>query len=199
MYKENKKIKLDSVFLFKKLYNLKYEKVDPHSNLRIDKLKINDFNVNNCIIDNIKDINSRYLLLRVKPSLSSLIYQNIKLKNPFKNIILYYGSPFENANNKENRFRILYQFIGNAREDCLIILQNLEPIHPFLIDLYNKNYMIINEKKFIRICYENGSEQLTLENEKLRVIILDDKEFVNKYDLAFLNKFEKIFYLLINY
>ena len=161
--------------------------------MRIDKLKINDYNVRNCIIDNIKDINSRYLLLGVKPSLALLIYQNIKLNNPFKNIILYDGSPFTNDNNKEYRFRILDRIMDNAREDYLIILKNLEQIHPFLIDLYKKNYMIIDEKKFIRICYENDSEQLTLVNEKFRVIILDDREFVNKYDLAFLNKFEKIF------
>ena len=196
-YEENKKIKLSSVFLFKKLYNLECEKVDPHSNLTIDKLKINDYNVINCIIDNIRDINSRYLLLGVKPSLALLIYQNIKLNNKFnysfKKIILYYGSPFENDNNKENRFRILDRFMGYAKEDCLIILQNLEQIHPFLIDLYNKNYMIIDEKKYFRICYENDNEQLTLVNEKFRVIILDDREFLNKYDLVFLNKFEKIF------
>ena len=91
--------------MFKKLYNLECEKEDLNSNLKIDKLRINDYNINNCINDNIRDIKSRYLLLEIKPSLTPLIYQIIKLQNPFKNIILYDGSPFIDDNNKDNYIR----------------------------------------------------------------------------------------------
>jgi len=51
-YQEGKIIKLSSVFLFKKLYNLQCEKLDQNSNLRIDDNKINDFNLNYCIKKN---------------------------------------------------------------------------------------------------------------------------------------------------
>jgi len=118
-YEENKKLKLSSVFLFKKLYNLECEKIDPNSNLKIDKLKINDYNLNNCINTNIKDINSRYLLLEIKPSLTPLIFQNIKLQNPLKNIELYDGSPFVDDNNKEYRFKIINKIQEDAKEDKL--------------------------------------------------------------------------------
>ena len=191
-YNENKKTKLSSVYLFKKLYNIQFEKSDPNSSLKIDKNKINEYNLNNCINDNIKDTNSRYLLLEVKPSLTTLIYQNIRLQNPFKEIILYDGSPFPDDNNKEYRFKKINCIQDDAKDDKLIILEKLNQIHPFLFDLYNMNYIIKDEKKFARICLEVFNEQLALINDKFRIIILVDRRFVNQCGLAFLNRLEKM-------
>ena len=189
----NKK-KINSVYLFKKLYNLEFGKEDPNSKLIIKKEKIMDYNLNNCINENILDINSRFLLLEIKRSLTTIICQNIKLQNPYKEkIIIFDGSPFANDDNKEYRFRILNQIQENARDDCLIILENLNQIHPFLFDLYNMNYIIKDEKKYARICLEDKfNEQLTEVNDKLRIIVLADKIFVEKVNLAFLNRFEKM-------
>ena len=191
LYKPKKLIRLSSVFLFKKLYNLQFEK-DPNSNLKIDKLKINDYDLNKCINDNIRDVNSRYLLLEIEPSLSTLINENIKLQNKLKPKKLYDGSPFVDDNNKEYRFKIINKIQEDAKEDKLIIIENLNQIHPFLFDLYNMNYIIKDDKKFVRVCLENFNEQLTLVNEKFRVIILVDRRFVKKCDLAFLNRLEKM-------
>jgi len=189
----NKK-KLNSVYLFKKLYNLEFAKEDPNSRLIIKKDKLMDYNLNYCINDNIIDTNSRFLLLETKRSLTTIICQNIKLQNPYKEkIIIYDGSPFTDDDNKEYRFMILNQIQENAREDCLIILENLNQIHPFLFDLYNMNYIIKDEKKFARVCLEDKfNEQLTEVNDRLRIIVLADKIFVEKVNLAFLNRFEKM-------
>jgi len=192
LYEENKKVKLSSVFLFKKLYNLECEEEKiPKNNLKIGKEKLNDYNLNKCINDNIKDVSSRYLLLEIKPSLSSLIYHNIKLQT-IKDITLYEGSPFPDDNKKEYRFKIINKIKENAKEDKLIIIENLNQIHPFLFDLYNRNYITKENKKYVRICLENFNDQLTLVNEKFRVIILVDIRLVNKCDLAFLNRLEKM-------
>jgi len=191
-YNGNEK-KLNSVYLFKKLYNLIMQKEAPNSRLILKREIINNYNLNKCINDNIRDFNSRFLLLEVKQSLTTVIYQNIKLQNPFKDIIVYDGSPFADDNNEEYRFKKLNQIQENLRDDKLIILENLNPIHPFLFDLYNMNYIIKDEKKFARICLEDKfSEQLTEINDRLRIIILVDKKFVKKVNLAFLNRFEKM-------
>ena len=190
-YDQSKILKLNSVFLFKKIYNLQFKK-DPNNSLKIIKEVINDYNLNKCINENIKDINSRYLLLQVKPSLATLIYQNIKLQNPLENIVLYNGSSFEDDNNKDYRFRKINQIQDDARYDKLIVLENLNQIHPFLFDLYNRNYIIKDEKKFVRICLENDNEQLTLVEDKFRIIILVDNGYINQCDLAFLSRFEII-------
>ena len=189
-YGEERTLKLSSAFLFKKLYNLECEKIN--SNLKIDKLNINDYNLNNCINDNIKDVKSRYLLLEIKPSLTPLIYQTIKLQNPLKDIVLYDGSPFVDDNNKEYKFKIINKIQEDSKEDKLIIIENLNKIHPFLSDLYNMNYIIKDDKKLVRIFLDDFDEQLALVNESLRVIIFVDKNFVNKSDLVFLNRFEKM-------
>ena len=193
-YEENKEIiKLSSVFLFKKLYNIECEKEDPKNTLKIDKLKLNDYNLNKCINDNIKDNNSRYLLLEIMPSLTPLICQNIKLQNPYKTEIqVYDGSPFIDDNDKEYRFNIINKIQEDAKEDKLIIIENLNQIHPFLFELYNMNYIIKNGKKIVRICLENFNEQQTVISEKFRIIILVDKRFVSKCNLAFLNRLEKM-------
>ena len=191
-YKENI-VNLDSVYLFKRLYNKECEKIDPKSNLMIEKKIIKEYNLNKCIKDNIRDNKSRYLLLEISPTLTTLIYQNIVLQNNFKPVIeLYDGSPFIKDNNKEYRFKKINQIQDDAKEDKLIVIENLNQIRPFLFDLYNMNYIIKDEKKYVRICLENFNEQLTLIDEKFRIIILVDKNFVKKCDLAFLNRLEKL-------
>ena len=157
------------------------------------KKKLNDYNLNKCINGNIEDSDSRYLLLEIKPSLTNLICENIKLQNQDKDKIeLYDGSSFVDDNNKDYRFRIINKIQEDAKENKLIIIENLNQIHQFLFNLYNKNYIIKNEKKLVRICLENFNEQLTEVNDEFRVIILEDKRFVDKCDLAFLNRFEKM-------
>ena len=131
------------------------QKEAPNSRLILKREIINNYDLNKCINDNIRDFNSRFLLLEVKQSLTTVIYQNIKLQNPFKDIIVYDGSPFADDNNEEFRFKKLNQIQENLRDDKLIILENLNPIHPFLFDLYNMNYIIKDEKKFARICLED--------------------------------------------
>ena len=189
---EKHPFKLSSVYLFKKLYNSQFEK-DPNNNLKIEEDKIKDYNLNKCINDNIRDPYSRYLLLFVSPSLTTLIYENIRLQNIYyKNIILYDGSPFVDDNNKEYRYKKINQIQDDAKLNKLVCLENLNQIHPFLFDLYNRNYIIKDEKKFIRICLDNINEQLTLVDDNFRILILFDERYANLCDLAFLNRLEKM-------
>ena len=134
-YDENKKIKLNSVFLFKKLYNIECDRISPNDNYKINPLRLNQYNLYNCINDSIRDLNSRYLLLEINYSLTELIYHYIKLNNPTENIVaLYCGSPFEEDNNKENRLKIINLIQDDAIDNKLIIMENLNQIHPFLFD-----------------------------------------------------------------
>ena len=54
------------------------------------------------------------------------------------------------------------------------------------------NYKIIDDKRYVRICLDNFSEDLTPVNDTFRVIILVDKRFVNSVDMTFLNRLDKI-------
>ena len=133
-----KQKKLHSEELFKKVYN-NYSKSIIISNNDI----INYFDN---IIDNINDTKSRYLLLEIKPSLSTILHQKIlqKLK---KKIFLYEGSPFIDDNSKDYQFKIISKIQQHAEENHILILQNLNHVYPFLYDLFNKNFIQKDYKK----------------------------------------------------
>ena len=193
-------IKISSVFLFKKIYNeaCSIENCRSHGiEGRIYQIKqdnLHKYNINKCINDNINDNNSRHLLLEITPNLAPLIIQNIRIQNPdIKNIVYINGSPFLEDNNNENKCKQINEILNCvSQKDVLIILQNLNSNHPYLYDLYDKNYKIIDEQKFCRIYLENIGEQLIPVDNSLKIIILEDKNKVNLYDKAFLSRFEKV-------
>ena len=187
--KKDEKIKVSSVFLFKKAYN---KACGNENQYKIKDENCKKYDLNKCIFDNINDSNNpRYLLLEIKPSLSSLIYQIIKIQNPDKAIEFYDGSPFIDDNNNEYRFKKVNEIQDDAKSDKLIILQNLDQIQPFLFDLYDKNYIIKDEQKYFRICLNNCSEQLIPLNDSFRIIILMDRKKDQEVDMDFLNRLEK--------
>ena len=181
--------KFSSVYLFKKVYN---KVCWSEYQYKIKDENCKRYDLNRCIVDNINDINSRYLLVGAKPTLSSLINQIINVQNPDKTIELYDGSPFLDDNNKEYIFRKLNEILDDAISEKTIILQNLNQIQLFLFDLYNKNYIIKDDKKYARICFGKFDEQLAPVNDSFRIIILVNKKLVNEYNAAFLSRFEKI-------
>jgi hypothetical protein len=158
-----KKEKLSSVQLFKIIYNFYCEKGE--TNYMIEESDIDDYNCIKNIIDNIKDVKSRYLLLEIKPSLSSLIHQKIKKEIKNIKIFFYEGSPFVNDNSNEYQFKVINQIQEHAENGDFLILHNLNQIYAFLYDLFNKNFIIKDGKKYARICHGNFSDQLTHINE----------------------------------
>ena len=188
------KLIFTSVELFKNIFNLICEK-NENQNYKIDLKNINKYDLNKCINDNINDYNSRYLLLEIEQNLTPLIIENIKNQNQDKKdkIKFMNGSTFPEDDNKEYRFKKINEIQDLAAEtDRILIEQNLNQVQPYLYDLYNMNYKIIDGQKFVRICLENLSEQDTPVNNSFRIIILVNKEFVNSIDMAFLNRFEKM-------
>ena len=187
---EDNVIKVSSIFLFKKAFNQAccLEKSD----INADIYQISKDDLNKCINDNINDKNSRYLLLEISSNLAPLIIQNIKLQNPeIKDIDIIIGSPFSDNNNKDKILEIINCL---SKKNNLIIIQNLDEIQPFLYDLYNMNYKIIDGQKFVRIYLDNCIEQLIPVNDTFKIIVLQDKNksIMNKVDMAYINLFEKV-------
>ena len=184
----NKKhsIKLSSDYLFKISYNLQCDKMECYD-IKIDETKIDDYNINNCIIDNINDINSRFLLLEMNISMMDLIYQSIKLQNQYKDIKLYTKSSFIDDNNKDYIYEKINEILKDAKDDNIIIIKDFNEIHPYLSNLYNRNYQEIGNKKYAII----GSDKFEV-NDQFKIIILSDENYIRKCDIVFLKKFEKI-------
>ena len=192
--KENNKIKVTSVFLFKKIYNEACS-LEKQETYQIKKHNLVKYDLNECINNNINDNNSRYLLLEIRSNLAPLINKIIRLQNSERNdnIDTLIGSPFSDFNNSDYKAQKINEIQNFASQKYkLIILQNLDQILAYLYDLFNMNYKLIDDQRFVRICLDNFSEQLTPVSESFKIIVLVDKKFVNKIDMAFLNRLEKM-------
>ena len=187
---------ITSVKFFKCIYNSFIDDGDNqmiYKNYKIEK--IDNYNIIKCIYDNVKDENSRYLLLEIKPSLAFLIHQNIEKKfNMIKKVYFTEGSPFIKDEGMEYQYSVLNDIQDHAKNENghLLFLQNLGPIYPFLYDLFNMNYTIKDGKNYARICHGNYSDQLALINKRFRIVIMADKKFIDKMESPFLSRFEKI-------
>ena len=181
--KENPK-KISSVEIFKMIYkfyvkdNTDFTKESPY--------------INN-ILDNLKDTKSRsrYLLMEIEPSLSSLIHQKLS-KELKKKIYFYEGSPFVYDYSNEYQYQMIKKIKEHANNGDIIILQNLNQIYAFLYDLFNKNFTLKDGKKYARICHGNYTDQYFPVNNEFRVIVMVNKQYLDKVEPPFLNRFEKI-------
>ena len=181
--------KWSSVQLFKIVFNI-YCIANEEPDSVIDESTLDDFNYMQNIIDNLKDIKTRYLLLGINSSLASLIHQKIS-KEINKAIYFYEGSPFPNDNNREYQFKIINKIQEHGENGDIIILHNLNQVYAFLYDLFNKNFIIKDGKQYARICLGNYSEQHTPINRSFKVIIMVNKKYLDKVEPPFLNRFEK--------
>ena len=190
--KENKKENktLSSVQIFEIIFNI-YCLANDESDSMIDEANLGDFKYMKNIIENIKDIKSRYLLIGINSYLASLIHQKIS-KELNKYIYFYEGSPFPNDNNEEYQFKIINIIQKHGENGDIIILHNLNQVYAFLYDLFNKNFIIKDGKQYARICLGNYSEQHTPINRSFRVIVMVDKNYLDKVEPPFLNRFEKM-------
>ena len=182
--------KWSSVQLFEIVYNI-YCSKNGEIDSCLDEACLDSFNYIKNITDNIKDIKSRYLLLGIRSSRALLIHQKIS-KELRKTIYFYEGSPFENDNNNEYQFKIINKIQEHAENGDIIILQNLNQVYAFLYDLFNKNFIIKDGKQYARICHGNYSDQYTPINREFRVIIMVNKNYLDKVEPPFLNRFEKM-------
>jgi len=182
--------KWTSVQIFEIVFNIYCNQNDEPDSL-IDETSLDEFKYMENIINNIKDIKSRYLLLGINSTHASLIHQKIE-KELKKNIYFYEGSPFPNDNNKEYQFNIINKIQVHAENGDIIILHNLNQVYAFLYDLFNKNFIIKDGKQYARICIGNYSEIHTPINKGFRVIVMVNKKYLNKIEPPFLNRFEKM-------
>ena len=186
--------KISSVCFFKLIHNRQVNKIENSDFEKPEIEGVKEYKILKNIVDNINDLNSRFILLEIKPSLAPLIFQNIakEVKRPKEDIKFYEGSPFANDNDTEYRFKMINIVQESAAQGYLLVLQNLDQIYAFLYDLFNLNYIQNNGKNYARICHGNNSEQLVLIHPSFKCIIMVDKKFIDNVDPPFLNRFEKI-------
>ncbi|OUM60841.1 hypothetical protein PIROE2DRAFT_13322 [Piromyces sp. E2] len=170
-----------SIKIFKDILKLHFEKINNTSN----------YDVMDCINNNINDVKSRYLLVVTKSSINQFLITLI-LEQLGKNYVFYYGSNFEEDINKGYySAKILNKIQITMNEDNVMILKNLACMYPSLYDLFNQNFRKVGESNYARIALGNSNTQNYKVNNNFRCIVLLDKNELDKQDPPFINRFEK--------
>ena len=152
----------------------------------------NGFNTFDCLKDNIKDNNSRYLLIIMESSMSLHLLSYI-MQELNKKYVFYSGSQLNEDLNKEKYNEKLLNKIQLSLENGdILVLKNMENIYPSLYNLFNQNFTMLGGKKFARIAFANY-KSYSVVNDSFRAIILVDEEQIKEKleDPPFLNRFEK--------
>ena len=171
----------NSIKIFKKLF----KKYVPNIN------EINEYDVMNCIKNNIQDSTSRYLLIITKSSISHFLITLI-LNNLKKNHTFYYGSNFEEDNSLSYySAKILNKIQVTMSEDKVMVLKNLTSMYPSLYDLFNQNFRKVGDSNYARIALGDSNTQNYFVNNNFRCVILLDKNEIDDQDPPFINRFEK--------
>ena len=149
-----------------------------------------DYNVLECIKENLEDKESRYLLLVSKSSISNyllnLIFNKMNIKYNF-----YLGSKFKDEHEGEDySVKMLNKIQLQMEAGGTLVLQNLEIIYPSLYDLFNQNFTKMGNKNYARIAFSSNKSYSLVDNS-FKVIILVEKENILKEEPPFLNRFEK--------
>ena len=156
------------------------------------KLEISkDYPVLDRIEENIKDSQSRYLLVISKSSISIFLLSSILL-NLNKQYSFYIGSQFQNdLQSEEYTLKILNKIQLHMEQGKVLILKNLESVYPALYDLFNQNFHEMGNKKFARIAIGSSTNTFSLVDNNFRCIVNVDEKIIDEEEPPFLNRFEK--------
>ena len=162
------------------------------SNIIENKKIFNKFSTIELIKSNIKDNESRYLLLITKSNLSQyLVKQIIKSENDGREIIYYLGSLFEDDIYSEAySAKAITKIKFYLEEPIILVLKNLSTTYASLYDLFNQRFNYTLGKKYAEISMRDVTNP-SLINDSLKIIILIEPKALAHQDPPFINRFQK--------
>ena len=195
----------NSINEFKSYFNELYNQEKKLENLK-------EYELLECIKENLYDKDSRYLLMISDSSISKDILncmineinnkiienKNEEINNfeekktkilKTKKVVTFVGSKFK-LDEKDNYYydEILYKIKCQMETENILILKDLEIIYPSLYELFNKSFINLQGTNFAKL---GKSRSLSLVNDNFKVIVLVDKKNISNEDPPFLNRFEK--------
>ena len=153
-----------------------------------NELASNNYEILKRISENVKDKESRYLLVISKSSVSIFLLKTILDTD----LNLYVGSEFySDHHSEEYSLKILNKIQLHMEEGKLLILKNLESVYPALYDLFNQNFSEVSGNKYARIAVGSTTNNFSLVDDNFRCIVCVNYEQIDQEEPPFLNRFEK--------
>ena len=156
-----------------------------------------NYKVLQTICDNIKDKESRYLLLVTKSSISNYLLNSILTSPEFKKDIdkelsFYIGSGFDvDIHSEGYGLKILNKIQLQMEQNKILLLSDLDAMYPSLYDLFNQNFTVVSKKNYARIAMGSTNNTFSLVNDGFKCIVLVDEKGIEQEKAPFLNRFEK--------
>ena len=176
----NKKIKE----IFKEKFSPNYEHLVDYENNPISILDI--------IKKNISDSNNRYLML-ISEGSDGMDISKYLFKSEKRGYLEIIGSRYK-SDLRSRRYteEILNKIKYIMETDNILILKDLDLVYPSLYDLFNQNFILMGDKKFARIAYENAKISSEVNKDFHIIVLIEQNQIKNlKLDPPFLNRFEK--------
>ena len=150
-----------------------------------------EYNVLQRVKENINDLNSRYLLVISKSSISTFLLSSILLEEN-KEHSFYIGSKFKSdLNNEEYALKVLNKIQAHMENGNILIMKDLESVYPSMYDLFNQNFTVLSNKNYARLAVGSSVNTFSFVNDKFRCIVSVDLNQINNEEVPFLNRFEK--------
>ena len=148
------------------------------------------WNIEDMIIDNIKDKLARHLMIITNGD-SGLGILNKTLQSLPQKLVVIFGSKFEEDQTEDYSYRILNRIILCMESGSVLVLKDLDNIYGSLYDMLNQNYTEVGHKKNCRIALGPYSNPMCQVDNNFRCIVLVDEQKIDYTDPPFLNRFEK--------
>ena len=141
--------------------------------------------------ESICDINSRYLLVESKSSISTFLLSSI-LSELNKDYYFYIGSKFgKDLQSEEYILKVLNKVQMYMEQDKVLIMENLNSVYPAMYDLFNQNFTVVSNKKYAILAIGSTTNTYSLVNKDFKCIINVNINEMDKQEAPFLNRFEK--------
>ena len=152
---------------------------------------VKEYDVLKRVKENINDLNSRYLLVFSKSSISTFLLSSI-LSEEKKEYNFYIGSQFEeDLNTEEYALKVLNKIQVHMERGNILILKNLDSVYPSMYDLFNQNFTVLSNKNYARLAIGSNTNTFAYVNKDFRCIVTADIDEINNEEAPFLNRFEK--------
>ena len=174
-------IKKTSVNYVKDIFN------DIYKDVKVEQ----KYDVIECVKENINHLDSRYLLLESKSSVSTYLLSSI-LSDLGKDYCFYIGSKFiKDIQNEEYILKVLNKVQIYMEQGKILILENLDTVYPAMYDLFNQNFTVVSNKNYARLAIGSTTNTYSLVDNNFRCIINVNVNEMDKQEAPFLNRFEK--------
>ena len=163
-----------------------------------EKIKeIGEPSVVGLISSNLKDRNSRYLMIITDNDCISEYIEDILKKNhglldlKGQNLKVIVGSHMTEDNKESYGYRILSDVILYIEKGYTLIFKKVDHIYSSLYDLFNQNFSWSGDKKYCRIALGALYNPKCLVDPDFHCLIFLNEKELEKADPPFLNRFEK--------